>query len=408
MNILMMTHRLPFPPDKGERIRGYYWLKTLCAKHEVDLLTLTQEAVVESYQRELEKMVRSVEAVPLEARTFLPRLGSAILRGESLTQAFFGSKTFSRVLREKLSGGHYDLCLALCSSMGAYALAAIRHERLIVDLVDVDSAKWQQYGRKHRGVERWVFDRESRKIAELERKLSMRAELCVTVSRRECELLDRVAPGAKSLAIPNGVDTAFFSPPELDDRLDRLVFVGQMDYFPNVDAVIWFAEKVWPEISNRYPKLRWNIVGRNPAKKVRQLGRLPNVQVTGAVPDIRPFLRSAISIAPIQIACGVQNKVLEAMSAARAVVAFAAVAEGLNVRPQYELLVAQTPKEWFLALDLLLSDRTLARTLGTHARQAMLDRYTWQQTADRMLSAVGQVQTPSREHSQPIPNPQLN
>ncbi len=389
----MLTHRLPFPPDKGERIRGYYWLKTLSCHHEVDLLTLTQDAVPQPYLRELATMARNIEAVTITPWTLLPRLGLAVLTGRCLTQAVFGSKQFARVLNEKLSGGKYDLCLALCSSMGAYALKAIRNERLIVDLVDVDSAKWQMYGRKHRGIERLVFNRESRKIARLERELARHAELCVTVSRRECELLNEVAPNVKSLAIPNGVDTSFFSPPELDDLLDRLVFVGQMDYFPNVDAVMWFAQNVWPEISDRHPELRWNIVGRNPSKNVQHLGRLRNVHVTGAVPDVRPFLRSAISIAPIQVACGVQNKVLEAMSAARPIVAFAAVAEGLNVQPQHELLVAQTPKEWFLALDLLLSDRKMAQTLGRHARQAMLDRFTWQQAADQMLEAVGQVQT---------------
>jgi sugar transferase (PEP-CTERM/EpsH1 system associated) len=335
-------------------------------------------------------------------------LGSAVLTGRSLTQAVFGSKPFTRILHEKLSGGKYDVCLALCSSMGAYALKAIRNERLIVDLVDIDSVKWQMYGRKHRGIERLVFNRENRKIARLERELARQAELCVTVSRRECELLNEVAPGVRSLVIPNGVDTSYFLPPELDDLLDRLVFVGQMDYFPNVDAVMWFAQNVWPEISCRHPELRWNIVGRNPSKSVLHLGRLRNVHVTGAVPDVRPFLRSAISIAPIQVACGVQNKVLEAMSAARPVVAFAAVADGLNIRPQHELLVAQTPKEWFLALDLLLSDRTMAKTLGCQARQAMLDRFTWQQAGDRMLSAVDQIQTPPVSLPQPFPDHQFN
>jgi glycosyltransferase involved in cell wall biosynthesis len=181
-----------------------------------------------------------------------------------------------------------------------------------------------------------------------------------------------------------------------------------MDYFPNVDAVMWFAQNVWPEISYRRPEVRWNIVGRNPSRCVQDLGRLRNVQVTGAVPDVRPFLRSAISIAPIQVACGVQNKVLEAMSAARPVVACAAVAEGLNVRPQHELLVAQTPKEWFLALDLLLSDRTMAQTLGRHARQAMLDRFTWQQAAEQMHAIVGQPQTLPAPRPQFFPDPQLN
>ncbi len=391
LQILMLTHRFPFPPDKGDRIRSYYWLKALSARHEVDVLTFSVGPVPEEHLRELKRLVRNVYVVQHNSWTLGLRLAGGMLTGRSLTESYFRSRDSGRVLETLLDYSSYDLCLAVCSSMGWQVSRLPRDMRLIVDLVDVDSAKWRMYGRKHSGLERWVFNRESRTIAKLERRLAERAAMTVTVSRRECELLLEHAPGVSTLAIPNGVDIEYFTPGDIPRPADRLAFVGQMDYFPNVDAVLWFAEHVWPEISVKYPHVRWNIVGRSPTRQVRQLERLRNVSVTGAVPDVRPYLTSAIAVAPLQIACGVQNKVLEAMSAGRPVIATPGVASGLDVRPQEDLLIADSAKEWILAINLLLSDPQLAQNLGTAARRTMVERFTWAGISEQMLSCVSAV-----------------
>jgi sugar transferase (PEP-CTERM/EpsH1 system associated) len=390
LRILVLTHRLPFPPDKGERIRAYQWLKALAPKHDVDLLTLADPDVPEDHVHSLKQLVRDVRIIARQPRTSLGLLAWGLLSGKSLTETYFGSDMFSAALCSLLSERDYDICLALCSSMGAHALRARSPKRLMVDLIDVDSAKWRLYAEKSWGLARWVYRRESRKIAELEKALCGRAAVTITVSRQECQLLEQIVPNAQPLALPNSVIVdASDAPAEPQNCItDRLVFVGQMNYYPNVDAVAWFARQVWPYLHARHPRLEWYIVGRDPSREVRRLGRLPNVIVTGTVDDIRPYLASAISIAPLQVSCGIQNKVLEAMAAGRPVIASPAASVGLDIWPQEELLVTDSPKEWLAAVDLLLSDPALASQLGSCGRDAMLKRFSWDRTVAQMLASV--------------------
>jgi len=388
LKLLVLAHRFPFPPDKGDRIRSFYWLTALTARHEVDLLTFSQEPVPENYLRELQRMVRRVTVIQQAPWTTGWRLVKGLLTGQSLTESYFQTQASVGKMRELWNSDGYDRCLAICSSMGAIAVQTVPKDRLIIDLVDVDSVKWRMYSQKHSGLQRWVYNRESKTVSKLEKRLAQRSRVLVTVSRRECDLVRDVAPESLTLAIPNGVDTDYFKPSDIPQPLDRLVFVGQMDYFPNVDAVVWFAEKVWPELIAKYPTLRWNIVGRNPTKAVRDLENLPNIRVTGAVPDVRPYLVSAIAIAPLGVAGGVQNKVLEAMSAGRPVVVTPSVADGLDVQSQEDLLVAESAKEWVLAIDLLLSDPNLADALAGRARQTCTDRFTWDRILPRMVECV--------------------
>ncbi len=310
------------------------------------------------------------------------------MRGSSLTEAYFGSFRFSRTFRQIQSRVDYDVCLAVCSSMGAYALNGSQTPRTVVDMIDVDSAKWKMYAGRCRGPFAWIYGRESEKIASLERRLVGRAATTVVISRHERDVLRAVECKGTTLAIPNGVDVEYFAPLPEAGPGHRLVFVGQMDYFPNIDAVVWFAERVWPELARRFPSLQWSIVGRRPARAVRRLRKVRNVTVTGGVEDVRPYLGSAIAIAPLRVACGVQNKVLEAMAMGRAVVASPAAACGLDVRPQEELLVADNPKQWVSAVDLVLTDAALASGLGVRARQAMLERFTWSRAAVQMVACL--------------------
>jgi len=386
--ILVLTHRFPYPPDKGDRIRSFYWIQSLARHFEVDVLTLTHGPAPEPYRRELEALAGKVYTFDVSRSYQIGRIAGALLAGRSLTEGVLKSEPFTQKLQELAVSGRYDACLAVGSGVGAQTLKALPFPRLIVDLVDVDSAKWDQYARCHRGISWWVYRRESRKIANLERKLAQQAQTCVVVSYREADLLRRIAPEARVQIIPNGVDTEFFQPPDRPGPVDRLVFVGQMDYFPNVDAVVWFAEHVWPELTDRFPRLRWNIVGRNPVRAVRQLSALRNVQVTGQVPDVRPFLRAAVAVVPIRLSCGVQNKALEALAAGCPVVTTPAVAAGLDVRAQDEWFIADTPREWVAAIDLLMNDQALAQKLGVQARAAVMERFTWNQTAEAMRQLI--------------------
>lgn len=388
MKILMLTHRFPFPADKGDRIRAYHWLRALTSRFDVDVLSPAQDEIPAAYLREVGMLAKQVTVVRQPRWTLWPRVGKAFVTGRSLTEAVLGSRPFVQAIQDRLDRGKYDACLAVCSSMGAAVLQTRWQGSLIVDLVDVDSAKWQLYARRSRRFERWIYNRESRRVRDLETRLAERAALTTAVSGRECDLLRRIAPQARTATIPNGVDTTYFAPRTPSGPIRRLVFVGQMDYVPNIDAVTWFSRCVWPEIARRYPDLQWEIVGRNPAPAVQALSRGRNVTVTGTVPDVRPYLESAIAVVPMRIACGVQNKILEAMSAGRPVISSYSAACGLAVQPQEELLVARNAREWIAAIHLLLSDPTLAHGLGIRARQAMLDRFAWDQIWPHMCQVV--------------------
>jgi len=388
VRVLVVTHRLPYPPDKGDRIRAYQWLNALARDHEVDVLALADEEVPLDHRRALEQCAHRVWTVTRRRSDLAGRMIRSILTGRSLTEAYFGSRRFSETLHRLLAEHEYDVCVAICSSVAAHVLHASSPPPLIVDLVDVDSVKWRRYGERHRGLRKWIYRRESETVARLERELAARADTIVTVSPAECELLQRIAPAARSRAIPNAVDGDFFRPFDAGGNIDHLVFVGQMDYFPNVDAVAWFAQQVWPALRQRRTDLKWMIVGRHPSRAVKRLGKLPNVTVTGTVADVRPYLRSAISIAPLRVACGVQNKVLEALSCGRPVVASSEVVRGLSLHAQKEILLADEPAEWIAAIELLLDDPALARRLGENARRAVRNRFDGHQAADRMRRCV--------------------
>jgi sugar transferase (PEP-CTERM/EpsH1 system associated) len=398
LKILMLTHRLPYPPDKGERIRSYHWLRALACEHQVDLISLNDRPATADEQSALKKIVQNLWVVPLSRWTRPFRLFRALITGRSFTEAYFRSSAMVSLLKKIQAAEQYDLAFAVCSSAGSYFLEAPAPDRLIVDLVDVDSAKWNRYAQQPKKLDRWIYQRESRKIADLERRLSSVAERIITVSPRECHLLSEVAPKANALAIPNGVDTNFFKPADDAAAPNRLVFVGQMDYMPNVDAVLWFADQVWPILQRQHPDLHWTIVGRNPSPAVQELGKLPNITVTGFVPDVRPYLVGAVSIAPIRVSCGVQNKVLEALAAGSPVIASPNVAEGLDIKAQEDFLIAKKPIDWIAAIELLLKDHDLAQRLASQARQTMLQHLTWNHIAEKMLACIAEKSN-TREHN---------
>jgi sugar transferase (PEP-CTERM/EpsH1 system associated) len=394
VHALVLTHRLAYPPDKGERIRAWHWICALAEQHDVDVLSLADETPSEIDLCEIRQVVRRIDVVPRSKLSLPCRALAAMIQGHSLTQAWFGSRRFNSLLRRRIAETRYDACLAICSSVGAYTLDLPESLRLIVDLIDVDSAKWQRYAQTHRSLRRFIYSRESRTVAELERRLQRRADAIVAVSEQECSLLDQHVDGVEIAAIGNGVDTEFFSPTSDDDTpstYNALVFVGQMDYFPNVDAVMWFVKEVWPALRRACPKLTLRIVGRNPLPAVRQLAADRRILVSGTVDDVRPYLRGAIAIAPLRVACGVQNKVLEAMASACPVVISSSVHRSLQVQPQQEVLVADSAAEWAAALTLLVADPHLAQTLAANARAAMLDRYAWPRMEQQMRDCVQRI-----------------
>jgi len=263
--------------------------------------------------------------------------------------------------------------------------ATAGHERRIADLVDVDSVKFVSYGEQGRGPLARVHRREGLRLLAFERRVASAFDRTLFVSEAEAALFRSLAPevGARVEAMENGVDTDYFDPAVVPVDAARAsvpgaVFTGAMDYAPNADAVVWFCEAVWPQVLARQPQARFAIVGARPGPRVCALAALPGVTVTGTVPDVRPWLAEAwVSVAPLRIARGIQNKVLEAMAMGRPVVASTACAGPIAANLGEELLAAESAADYFDRIDELLANRAHADNIGRAARRRVLEHYSW-------------------------------
>lgn len=388
LSILALVHRVPFPPNKGEKIRAYQELKHLFERgHQIDLLTFADVAEDLAHGPELSKICRRVRIVPKNRKLGRVRSGWSLPTGKPLSVGYFHSFRMSRVLSRWLADTRYDVAFCYSSPMAEYVRKLPMPK--VMDFVDVDSDKWRQYAEHTEQPMRTVYKLEAQLLASYERKIAEEFEASVLVSEAEVLAFRQVAPLAKQIvSVPNGVDTAFFGAtvrkPEPVER-PLLVFVGQMDYFANVDAVIWFARSVFPKIRERRRAARFRIVGRAPTAEVMALAELPGVEVTGGVPDVRDHLAVAtLAVAPLRIARGIQNKVLEAMAARVPVVASTNAFEGIDGTAGEDALVEDTELGVAAAVERVLSDPALATRLADNARRLVETRYAWAPAMSRL------------------------
>jgi sugar transferase (PEP-CTERM/EpsH1 system associated) len=385
MRILYICHRVPYPPDKGDKIRAFHQIRALARRHRVHLLTLADGPVPDLAP--LEALCERVEVFPVNRPMAFARSFLGLLRPRPLTLAFFASAEMADRVRELARRERYDAVVGYSSSVGPY-LDLMPGVPRVMDMVDVDSAKWAQYARFAPLPLRPVYSLEARRLRAYEAELAARVDRVVLATGAEARLLQSFAPHAKVSAVANGVDLDFFQPLDLPKApRPTLVFTGQMDYFANVDGVVHFARGVFPRLRQRLPDLELLVVGRSPAPAVRDLGDLPGVQVTGAVGDVRPFLtRAWVFVAPLRIAQGVQNKVLEAMASNLPVVCTERVHAGISeggFRHERDLLVAATDDEMEHCLGFLLTDEGARVRLAQCARQRLLSAYRWGTNMER-------------------------
>jgi sugar transferase (PEP-CTERM/EpsH1 system associated) len=370
LRILYLCHRVPYPPDKGERIRAFHEIRALSRRHRVSLFTLADSAVTDL--RPLEEMCERVEVFNINRPAAYVRSALSVWRRRPLTLSFFESAELQARLKELARSERFDVAVVYSSAMAPY-MDAFPGLPAVLDMVDVDSAKWAQYATFAARPMRPVYAMEARRLQAYEASLAQRFRRVVLVTEGESRTLRSFAPQARPESIPNGVDFEFFRPLDLPkSELPTLVFTGQMDYFANVDGVSHFVHEVFPRLRGRYPGLQFIIVGRSPSAAVRALGEVPGIHVTGAVGDVRPFLSRAWAfVAPLRIAQGVQNKVLEAMASDLPVVCTRRVLAGLadgGFREGRDLLAADTPEEMERAIASLLDDEAERRRLAECAR----------------------------------------
>lgn len=331
MRVLFLTHRLPYAPNRGDRIRAYYTLQALRPHGSVSLVSLVHDD---------DESARAGELKDLADRVFVarvPRLQRYVVAGRTLpsrrplTHALLASSGIRPAIRQALNAEQPDVVLAYCSGIARYALEPpLDALPLVVDMVDVDSRKWAALAERAAAPMAWIYRRETRTLAAFERRLTDHATGTTVVTEREREALAAIAPGARIIVAPNGVDVAHFSAGRSPAESEDVVFCGVMNYTPNVEGAVWLARDVWPLVRARVPSARLRLVGASPAPQVAALASLPGVEVTGTVPDVRPYLwDAAVSAAPLQTARGIQNKVLEAIAAGLPVVVTPVVTEGL-------------------------------------------------------------------------------
>jgi polysaccharide biosynthesis protein PslH len=382
-DLLFLAHRLPYPPNKGDKLRSFHLLEHLASQHRVFLGTFIDDPEDEAHVDTVRAMCAGMHVARLQPSVARMRSLSGFLRKDALTLAYYSDASLARWVRETVAHHAIDTAVVYSSAMAQYVWPQ-SGLKMLVDFVDVDSAKWSQYAAAHRWPLSWLYRREGERLLSYERFVAGRAKRSFFVTEGECALFRRLAPESSTSveAMGNGVDAVYFEPDPgraspFDSTEVPVVFTGAMDYWPNVDGIVWFAREVMPRLRAAWPLLRLHIVGRNPSAAVRALAGT-GVRVTGTVPDVRPYLQhAAVVVAPLRVARGIQNKILEAMAMGRPVVAAQACVEALAAPSAQGLLGARDGGEFVERIGVLLRDPAQARALGEAGRAAVLRNHSW-------------------------------
>ncbi len=396
--VLYLAHRIPYPPDKGDKIRSWHMLRALAGRHRVLLGAFVDEPDDWGHRPRLEALCEAVCLRPLPRLLAAARGAAALARGLPVTVPWYRDGGMRRWVADVARRHRPDVAVAFSSAMMQYAGALPDGVAVVADYVDVDSEKWAAYGRRRGGPLGWVYRREARTLLRWERRMAARAAAVVLVSEPEADLFAARAPeaAARVHAVCNGVDLERFRPGlDLPDPYPPgtrpIAFTGLMDYWANVDAVSWFAEEVLPRVRAERPEAAFWIVGARPTDAVRRLESIPGVVVTGAVPDTRPYIaHAALCVAPMRVARGVQNKVLEALAMARPVVLTPEAAEGIALPPGVEGWVARDA-EGFAARVLALLREPPDLRWEAACRRWMEERYAWGRHQRAFLDLVSEV-----------------
>ncbi len=385
-DILFLSHRIPFPPDRGDKIRSNHLLKSLAEIAPVHVGCFADTASDREYEGALESAAAS--HCMLARSKSLPRAGiEAVASRRPISVAAFDHRGLHAWVRRTLREHPIDRIVVFSGQMGQYVPNDFTG-RVIVDLCDVNSAKFDEYAAKGRWPRSLIDRREGRLLANMERALTLRAERTLLISEAEAALFRSRASGVahdRIMTVGNGIDADRFDPVTIaphsaltDQPGPHLVFTGQMDYRPNIDAVERVIEALLPAIRAEVPTAQFHIVGRAPLPELVAHDGKNGVRVWGEVPDVRPFLAAAdLVVAPLTIARGVQNKVLEAMAMARPVLLTPQAATGIEAIDKRDFHIAHTDEDLIDAALVLLRDDAKAAVLGRNARQFVLDNQSW-------------------------------
>jgi sugar transferase (PEP-CTERM/EpsH1 system associated) len=386
-NVLFLAHRVPYPPNRGDRIRSWQMLQYLAQRANVYLGALSDEPISGETRRVLARHSREMHLVEMRPRHCLFRAGEALWRGQSISEVTFRNSELQQAVVRLSAAVPFDAAVVFCSSMFPYVDAqAWRNVPRLVDLIDVDSQKWEDYAQSAHGVMPPVYRREARLLRGLERRIVERADAVTVTTGAEARLLLEHCPRANPCLLGNGVDQVDAAMTSREPISGRLAFVGVLNYRPNVEGICWFAREAWPQIRRKLGHASLEIVGQSPVKAVQRLARLAGVSVQANVPDVKAHLAAAeVVIAPLAIARGVQNKALEAMAMGRAVIASPAVCKGLLALAGEEIVRADGVSEWRESIVELLTNPTKRQRISTAGARYVAENHNW----DNCLAPLG-------------------
>ena len=384
-HILVVAQRVPFPPNKGEKLRTYYQIRWFVKQgyHITVAAPLTNS---KDYQDLCD--LRDQLNVDILWANLMPkplRLFRGLLKGKALSEANFYSKKLQKALIKQSECTHIDAVLLTASSLYCYSKGL--EVPTIMDFMDLDSEKWCKYAAKANWAMRWLYKRETKKISQLERQAVNECEACLLISEAEIKSMQAMHSNLKLsnvYALGNGIDTKAFYPAPKETHTNEkkgpvLLFVGVMDYLPNVEAVLWFTENVWPKLKSEQSNAQLIIAGMNPTPAIQALAKKTGVQVTGFVDEILPYFHQAdFFIAPFQMACGVQNKILQAFACGLPTLSTKAGIEGIEAcHSGVHYVPTNTAQEFLDAIQNLWTDSTKRSEIGQNAHTLIQEHYSW-------------------------------
>jgi polysaccharide biosynthesis protein PslH len=407
-DLLFLMQRLPYPLIKGEKTRNFKILNYLIKWYDVHFGCLIDDPEDFQHIDTVRALCKDMFTAPLNKKRAKLTCVSGLLTGEPLSVTFFRDRGLQKWVDDVVSRVKPEMIFVNSSNMAPYILNLPRTGKRVVELGDVDSEKFRSYAETASVPMRQIYQREWRLVRQLERRVALECDYSVLVTEPEAALFRREVPEAadKIVGVSCGVDHRYFDPagdhqPVFDPAAGpAFVFTGNMDYLPNIDAVIWFADQVLPLIQKASPAARFFIVGSNPAEPVKRLATRDGITVTGRVPDVRPYIHHATAaVAPMRIARGIQNKVLEAMAMGKPVIVTSGALEGIDAIPGRDLVLADDAASFASAAIRLLDAPAERASFGKAARGLILERYDW----DACLSGFDPLMRPPSAADIPAP-----
>jgi len=389
VKILYLCHRFPYPPKRGGKIRPFNMIRHLAQQHEVTVCSLARSPQEAEEARGIAPYCKRFEIALVDDRIQALRMVARLPTPAPSSFGFFRSASLARTIDGLLAAEKFDLIFVHCSSVAPY-VSRHRGTPKILDFGDMDSQKWLEYARSKPFPLNAGYWLEGRKLVAEERRLARQFDLCTATTRAEWQTLEGYGTGTPSDWFPNGVDSDFFAPSAQPHEPETICFVGRMDYYPNQDSMFDFCANTLPLLRQRRPGIKLLIVGADPSAKVRRLAEIPGVTVTGSVADVRPYVhRAALMVAPLNIARGTQNKILEAMAMGVPVVASRIAAGGVDALDGEHLLTADNPQQFGEAVEQILRDSGERARLAAAGRERMLSNHSWKHSLRRLDGIIG-------------------